>query len=504
VAEICARLDGLPLAIELAAAFVKVLPPPALLHRLENRLPLLTGGARTLPARQQTMRHAIAWSHDLLSEEEQRVFRQLAVFAGGCTLEAAEAVVTGDGPLDVFGGLASLVDKSLLRQEEGGDGAPRFRMLETVREFGVERLEASGEGEALRERHATYFRRVASRGAAALRGPDDIDWHTPLEVEHDNFRAALEWLIAMDSAAAWEMASALGEFWYSNSHFSEGRRWLNRVLTLPQAGASSVAKHDVLHWAGMLVHYQGDPALATTLLTRALAEARGLDDARRIALTLQGLGICAEDSGAYAQAARFLEEAVEFHHKVDDRHEEAVTHAHLGIVFYGQEDFPRAEAECLTGRVLAAEVGNRPAGWVAALALAHVAIAVGDLRQAARWFREVLRITDQFGDFVSLWEGGRLQGPSRLVAGVALLSAAQGEALRSARLFGMAEAAQAQIGLVPTLPESAVYERAIEAAKRQVGEADFARAVDVGRSASAEQVLAEVEAVLGDDSPIQG
>ena len=196
VAEICSRLDGLPLAIELAAAFVKVLPPPALLKRLEKRLPLLTGGARTLPARQQTMRQAIAWSHDLLTEEEQRVFRRLAVFTGGCTLEAAEAVVAQDGPLDVFGGIASLVDKSLLRQEEGVDGEPRFRMLETVREFGLERLEASDEGEALRERHAAYFRRVASQGAAGLRGPDDIQWSTPLEVEHDNFRAALEWLIA--------------------------------------------------------------------------------------------------------------------------------------------------------------------------------------------------------------------------------------------------------------------------------------------------------------------
>ena len=216
------------------------------------------------------------------------------------------------------------------------------------------------------------------------------------------------------------------------------------------------------------------------------------------------LASCAEDSGAYDQAARFLEEAVAFHHKVDDRHEEAVTHFHLGIVAYGQQDFQRAEAECLAARVLAREVGNRPAGLMAALVLAHVAIAVGDLRQAASWYREVLAITEDFGGFVSLWERGRLEPPSRLVAGVALLSAAQGAALRSARLFGMAEAARALIGLVSTLPESAVYERAIEAAKRKVGEAAFAQALDVGRHASAEQVLAEVEAALGDASPIQG
>jgi len=377
-------------------------------------------------------------------------------------------------------------------------------MLETVREFGLERLEASDEGEALRERHAAYLGRVASQGAAGLRGPDDIQWSTPLEVEHDNFRAALEWLIASDSDAAWELASALGEFWYNNSHLSEGRRWMDRVLTLPYSHAPSVTEHDVLHWAAMLAHYQGDQAQATTLLTRALSVARRLDDARRIALTLQGLGIIAEDSGAYDQAARFLEEAVEFHHTVDDRHEEAVTHFHLGIVAYGQRDFQRAEAACLTARGLAGKVGNRPAALMAALVLAHVAIAVDDPRQAASWYQEVLAITGEFGGFVSLWERGRLEPPSRLVAGVALLAAAQGAALRSTRLFGMAEAARSLIGLVPTLPESAVYERAIEAAKREVGEAAFDQTLEMGRHASAEEVLAEVEAALASASQIQG
>ncbi|HEU5422149.1 MAG TPA: helix-turn-helix domain-containing protein [Nitrolancea sp.] len=504
VAEICARLDGLPLAIELAAVYVKVVPPPALVRRLDQRLPLLTGGARTLPARQQTMRQAIGWSHDLLTDAEQTLFRRLAVFTGGCTLAAAEAVVADDEPRAVFGGIAALVDKSLLRQEEGGDGEPRFRMLETVREFALERLAASGGGEALRDRHAAHFRRAASQGAAGLRGPDDLEWSASLEVEHDNFRAALAWLIATDADAAWELASALGEFWYNQSHLSEGRRWLDRVLTLPYSAAPSVTEHDVLHWAGMLAHYQGDYARATPLLTQALAVARALADARRIALTLQGLGIIAEDSGAYVQATQWLDEAVAVHHTVDDRHEEAVTRFHLGIVAYGQGDYRRAEAQCLGARVLAREVGNRPAGRMAALVLAHVAIAVGDLRQAAGWCREVLAIPDEFGGFVARWEGGRLEGPSRLVAGVALLAAAQGAALRAARLFGMAEAARTQIGLVPTLPERAVYARAIEAAKRTVGETSFAQAVDAGRHASAEQVLAEVEAALEAAAQIQG
>lgn len=157
VAQLCARLDGLPLAIELAATYIKMLPPQALLKRLEQRLPLLTGGARTLPARQQTMRDAIAWSHDLLTAHEQVIFRRLAVFSGGCSLEAAEAVTGENGALDVFAALAALVDKSLLRQEEGIEGEPHFRMLETVREYGLERLEAAAEGDAIRHRHLIYF-----------------------------------------------------------------------------------------------------------------------------------------------------------------------------------------------------------------------------------------------------------------------------------------------------------------------------------------------------------
>jgi predicted ATPase len=170
VAEICSRLDGLPLAIELAAAFVKILPPQALLKRLEKRLPLLTGGARTLPTRQQTMRNAIAWSHDLLSPTDQTLFGQLAVFAGGCTIEAAEAVVDPEGSLDVFAGIASLVDKSLLRQEEGFEGEPRFNMLETVREYGLERLAASGEEPTTRERHAGWMLALAEQAEPELFG----------------------------------------------------------------------------------------------------------------------------------------------------------------------------------------------------------------------------------------------------------------------------------------------------------------------------------------------
>ena len=222
VAEICVRLDGLPLAIELAAARIKLFPPQAMLARLGRRLELLRGGARDVPDRHQTLRHAIAWSYDLLEAGEQALFRRLAVFARGCTLEAAEAVcqavddpAAGPGQsLEVLDGVASLVDKSLLRQQEQASGEPRFRMLETIREYGLECLTASGEEPAVRRAHADYYLALAEAAEPALTGPEQATWLERLEAEHDNLRAALQW--AEESGEAeigLRLAGALCQFW---------------------------------------------------------------------------------------------------------------------------------------------------------------------------------------------------------------------------------------------------------------------------------------------------
>ena len=214
VAEICFRLDGLPLAIELAAAIVKVLPPQALLKRLQKRLPLLTGGAQTLPARQQTMHNAIAWSHDLLSSEEQLVFRRLAVFPGGCTLEAAESIVNLEGIVDVFSGMASLVDKSLLRQEEGLEGEPRFRMLETVREYALERFASSSDEERVWRCHLAYLLHLAAENDLAEAGATFEERLARLEAEETNLRAALEWGLLHDPETALGLNARLGQVWW--------------------------------------------------------------------------------------------------------------------------------------------------------------------------------------------------------------------------------------------------------------------------------------------------
>ncbi len=257
VAAICQRLDGLPLAIELAAARVKVLPPAALLARLEQRLPLLTGGGRDLPARQRTMRDAIAWSYDLLAPEEQALFRHLAVFAGGFTLAAAEAVAAPDGTLPVLEGVVALVEQSLLRQMPGTDDEPRYQMLETVREFALEQLAASGDEAALREVHAAYFLALSEQARPHLAGAQQRTWLRRLEVEHPNLRAALE---ALDASREHEtqlrLAANLWHFWSIHAHFAEGRVHLERALV--HAVTPTTDRAEALLGAGGLAFGQGD------------------------------------------------------------------------------------------------------------------------------------------------------------------------------------------------------------------------------------------------------
>jgi predicted ATPase len=231
VAEICARLDGLPLAIELAAARVKLLPPLSLLARLERRLCLLTSGPRDAPARQRTLRDAIAWSHDLLTEEQQIVFRRLAVFTGGCTFDGAEAVANAEGALDLFEAIAALVDASQLRQGSGTDAEPRFWMLETVREYAAEQLEASGEEAAIQERYAAHFLARVAQAAVGIRGSEQIRWLDQIEADLDNIRAVFVWLLEhAEREATARLVTGMGEYWWHRGDTSEGRSWLERVL----------------------------------------------------------------------------------------------------------------------------------------------------------------------------------------------------------------------------------------------------------------------------------
>jgi predicted ATPase len=321
VAEICRRLDGLPLAIELAAARSKLFAPPALLARLTSRLGVLTNGMRDLPARQQTLRDAIAWSYDLLGAVEQALFRRLGVFVGGCTIEAAEAVCTGDGgaaptassqlPAPVLDVLASLVDKSLLSQREGADHEPRFDMLETIREYALERLAELGEAADQCRRHAAYYLNLAEAAQPQLQGGQQVAWLDRLEAEHDNLRAALEWLLETgDAEAALRLSGALWLFWQVRGYFTEGIGWFGRALE--QAGAShrTLARAKALNGAGFLTLYRYDTDRAVTLVEESLAIARELEDGAEIAHALNNLGTIAIDQCDYERALAYCTESL--------------------------------------------------------------------------------------------------------------------------------------------------------------------------------------------------
>jgi predicted ATPase/DNA-binding winged helix-turn-helix (wHTH) protein len=309
IQEICQRLDGLPLAIELAAARTKVLSPHAMLDKMQDRLRFLTTGALDLPARQQTLRGAIDWSHDLLNESEQRLFRRLSVFIGGCTLESAEAVCNTNHDLgvDLFEGLSSLVDKNLIQRVDQGraDGSivePRFAMLETIREYALERLAGSGELSVVKRAHAAYSLVLAEEGNPELGASDRGRWLSQCDAEIDNFRSAVDWLLESNEVEwSLRLCLALFRFWDMREHLAEGRKRLEAVLRLA-GDTHSAERARVSHFIGALASTQGDYGAAETFLAKGLSVYGELADLHGIAASLNALGVSARDRGDYVSA----------------------------------------------------------------------------------------------------------------------------------------------------------------------------------------------------------
>ncbi len=308
IAEICHRLEGIPLAIELAAPRLKLLSPQALLARLERRLQVLTGGARDLPERQRTMRATIAWSYELLSPAEQALFRRLAVFAGGWTLEAAEQVCleAGASKLDMLEGLSSLLDKSLLNQEHESPGETRFRMLYVLREFGLEQLDAEGEGTATREAHAAYYLRLSEEANSQLHGCEQKGWRNQLEHEHDNLRAALNWWLEQANAPeaaerALRLWWALAQSWFNQPCYREGYTNVKRILAV-RAGVAEAMQVKALLYAAAVLRSVDEVEQAEPLIQEALALARQIGDLPGIAFAVQNLGGVAVDQDRYTVA----------------------------------------------------------------------------------------------------------------------------------------------------------------------------------------------------------
>jgi predicted ATPase len=499
VAEICARLDGLPLAIELAAARVKVLLPAALLSRLSRQLELLTSGARDAEERQRTMRATLAWSEDLLSAEERMLFRRLSVFVGGCTLEAAETVCGAPqaaGPLEeeVLAGLGALVDHSLVQQREEGREL-RFGMLHVIREYALERLEASEEGTTLARAHAGYYLALAEQVRLKRWGPLPAGGLRRLEQEHDNLRAVLGW--ARDHQQAeigLRLAAALGPFWAMRGHISEGRRWVEEMLAVAgsptgtQEGVESpaanmAARRRVLQQAALFAWKQDDMERASALWEECLDAAAQAGDVPATVEPLKGLGGVALMRGDTRRGTAFLEAALVLARQVDDQQltVEVLTFSGYTLLLAPNQG-DRAVALADEGLALAHQLGAPEGETFAHVVLAMLAIRRGDLTQAGSHAAAglVLARDNDVAFYI----------PACLLA-MAAVAGQQRQGERAARLLGAAEAHFKSMGIAMGTPEQDVHNGAAALARTAMGEGDWAAAFAAGQTMTLEEAIAE-------------
>ena len=483
VVAICRRLDGLPLAIELAAARVKVLSPQAMLARLDNRLRLLAGGPRDAPDRQRTMRDAVAWSHDLLDAAERAFFRRLAVFVGGFDLAAAEAVAgAGDPSVDALEGVSALVDKSLLRRGAGPDGDARFGMLETVREYALERLGSSGEEGMVRDAHAGHFLALAEEAERELWGPRHGRWPDRVAAEEGNVRAAVAWLTERGAAkTGLRLTRALWKYVRSRGQPSEVRRWQDRLLATA-IDLPPLMRADALWLAGDLAGLAGDYPAAASLLEESLALARAAGDRLATAKALYLLGNVAEDLEDLEQEASRYEEALALFRQVGDRWWIPEALSGLGRAARQRGDHGRARALHEEALALQRERGSAWGTAWATTALGEVAADEGAADRAAALFQEGLRLHAELGE---------LPGVFYCLLGLGKLAGAAGRSEAAARLLGAAEALREARGM--SLPPGHVrpHDRCVARARAELGEAAFAAAWAAGRALPLAQAVEE-------------
>jgi predicted ATPase/transcriptional regulator with XRE-family HTH domain/Tfp pilus assembly protein PilF len=560
VAELCLRLDGLPLAIELAAARSKLLTPAALLARLgaahsigqpqAASFQILTGGARDRPARQQTLRSAIDWSYELLDPQEQRLFAGLAAFAGGWTIEAAEAVCEIDPQFSILDGLESLLDKSLIRQVAGIDDEPRFTMLETIREYALERLSSSGIAPTVLRQHAEHYLGLAEAAEPELTGAQQELWLDRLEREHDNLRAALSCCLeAADPSAQGQtlglaeiglrLAAALWRFWYVHGHLSEGRRWLERAIarcrphnqdTKSQPAACDPCSTPVakallgaggLAWAqgdnpraaqfygeslalyrelgdrpgvanalnnlGVVVMEQGDYARARALHEESLALRRELADSWGIANSLNNLGVLALEQGDYARARALYEESLALRRELGNLQGIAMALTNLGRVISHLSDYPRASALHQEALGLFQQCADHSGSANALNNLGQVAYLQGEYARAAKYFARSLDLFSELQD---------QRGIAECLEGLANAAAARGQAQRAARLYGAAEVLHEATDAPLSPADRPVYERTVADARAQLDEVVFMAAWAAGRAMPLDQAIADALAGL--------
>jgi len=488
IAEICHRLDGLPLAIELAAARLKMLSPETLLARLASRFEVLRGGTRDLPERHQTLRGAIDWSHDLLGDAERRMFRRYAAFAGGSTLEAAEAVcgIEPDLALGALDVIASLLDSSMLTTSGGDEGEVRIGMLDTIRAYAAERLLESGELDRIRRNHAQYYCALSEQAQEHLVGPDEPRWAGRLRAERDNLRLALEWSQEHDVELGLRLASSLFRFWEAHNVFVEGYGWLTTLLARPSP--SSAARGAALHAAAALATYLGEYETARGYVRDALAIFEQLDDKQHIATALNELGVLASYEGDFADAVRFLEESLALKRGLGDDRLTANSIMNLGLVAGWAGDHERGYELHAESLGLFEQTGEAFGKAIANLNLAHAAMRLGRLDEARERQVASLRLLDDVGDG---------DGCAECLEDLAMLANARGDERRAAQLFGVAAVVREEAGTQPPLPRLAEIERELDSTRSRLGRTAFDAEWQAGREMSVEEAIALVGALAG-------
>ncbi|MEJ7849632.1 MAG: protein kinase [Pyrinomonadaceae bacterium] len=451
IGAICERLDGLPLAIELAAARIRILSPVAILARLENSLGLLTGGALDLPQRQQTMHGAVDWSYDLLNESEKSLFRRLSVFAGGVRLEAAEEIVGGalrvvseNSPLttdnqlmtNVLDGITSLVDKSLLIQKEQPDGEARFRMLEVVRDFAFESLDTAGETHAVRRIHAEHFVAFAERAEPFVQAAQSAEWLDRLEEEHDNLRAAMRWSLDNDPSMAVRLAVALRNYWLLHSHLSEGYAWL-KAASEHSGRLAAPLRFKLMNGLGLVAKWRGDYEIAGNAYADGLIAGKEADDKQGIALSSRGLGLVAMQRGDIQASKEYFESGLKISRELDDKFGIALSLSFLGDLARTEDDSGAARPLFEEALKLFRELDNKSAISDTLNNLGAAALGDGDPQAAAKHFAEALKAATELGNKITI---------SCSLDGFGAIAANRGEFDLAARLSGAAKNLRESIG----------------------------------------------------------
>jgi predicted ATPase/transcriptional regulator with XRE-family HTH domain len=489
IADICRRLDGLPLAIELAAARLSHLPLVALRDRLQHRLQILTGGTRDLPARQQRMRDTIAWSYDLLAGPIQELFRALSVFAGSWSLEAAEEVcrLGNQGPVgEVLDGVRALVESSLVIATDDDPQEPRYRMLDTIREYAAERLVATAnEADMIQRRHSAYYVRLAERAEPALQDRDQRLWYPRLEREHDNMRAALTWLLrAGEGESALRLAGALWRFWQRHGDMREGRRWLEAGLAVAEGQqVPEPVRAKALWGASWLAYHQGDYAQSSALSAQHLALARDHGDALGMRNALTGLGMASLTAGRHAEATRLLQEALDVCLPLGNIWHRATSFLNLGNAAMLAGDLTRAA--CLFEEALAlySERGDEVFAARVRQHLGYVALLQGEYARAATVFAQSLQALSDLDEKPGIADGLEAAAAARV---------AVGNAHQAGRLLGAAAALREEISVAPLPYLRVIWHSYLAKAAGLLSEADWAAARAEGRAISLREAVASV------------